>query len=193
MEILLKPTSNKLMVGYEWMIDNEFLNDNTFKITLTSDMLIDFQIKFSILIGETVTYWFTLIVLSALRRFDNENMLSLMNLILSGTESGKQDTSSSSGNYLTHVVDADIGPINDQVLLAEVQLTAQHNVLTNEQHHIGPIITLTLSELIDPISDDDLETAFEPPNVSVNLTLVISSCELCSILIPSISLEDPIT
>ncbi|GKD73949.1 hypothetical protein Tco_1332231 [Tanacetum coccineum] len=27
-----------------------------------------------------VTHWFTLIVLSALRRFDNENMLSLMNL-----------------------------------------------------------------------------------------------------------------
>nr|GFC99498.1 hypothetical protein [Tanacetum cinerariifolium] len=27
-------------------------------------------------------HWFTLIVLSALRRSDNENMLSLMNLIL---------------------------------------------------------------------------------------------------------------
>nr|GEU28729.1 hypothetical protein [Tanacetum cinerariifolium] len=43
MEILLEPTSNKLMV---------------------------------------VTHWFTLIVLSALRRSDNQNMLSLMNLIL---------------------------------------------------------------------------------------------------------------
>nr|GEV51107.1 hypothetical protein [Tanacetum cinerariifolium] len=32
-------------------------------------------------VGETVTHWFTLIVLSALRRSDNENMLSLMNLI----------------------------------------------------------------------------------------------------------------
>ncbi|GJU79576.1 hypothetical protein Tco_1281941, partial [Tanacetum coccineum] len=42
MEILLEPTSNKLMV---------------------------------------VTHWFTLIVLSALRRSGNENMLSLMNLI----------------------------------------------------------------------------------------------------------------
>nr|GEW96703.1 hypothetical protein [Tanacetum cinerariifolium] len=31
---------------------------------------------------EIVTYWFTHIVLSALRRFDNENMLSLKNLIL---------------------------------------------------------------------------------------------------------------
>nr|GEY43649.1 hypothetical protein [Tanacetum cinerariifolium] len=31
---------------------------------------------------EIVTHWFTLIVLSALRRFDNENMLSLVILIL---------------------------------------------------------------------------------------------------------------
>nr|GEW89869.1 hypothetical protein [Tanacetum cinerariifolium] len=62
MEILLEPTSNKLMVA--------------------SDTLIDFQIKFSISIGETVTHWFTLIVLSTLRRSDKENMLSLMNLIL---------------------------------------------------------------------------------------------------------------
>ncbi|GKC78527.1 hypothetical protein Tco_1129301, partial [Tanacetum coccineum] len=37
-----------------------------------------------------------------------------------GTESGKQDTSSGSGNYLTHVVDADIRPVNNQVPLAEV-------------------------------------------------------------------------
>nr|GEY66438.1 hypothetical protein [Tanacetum cinerariifolium] len=33
-------------------------------------------------VSETVTHWFTLIVLSALRRSNNENMLSLMNLIL---------------------------------------------------------------------------------------------------------------
>ncbi|GJT37478.1 hypothetical protein Tco_0937343 [Tanacetum coccineum] len=42
----------------------------------------------------------------------------------SGTESGKQDTSSSSGNYLTHVVDANLRPVNDQVPLAE---TKDHN------------------------------------------------------------------
>nr|GEZ84000.1 hypothetical protein [Tanacetum cinerariifolium] len=52
------------------------------KTTLASDTLIDFQIKFSISIGEKVTHWFTLIVLSALRRSDNENTLSLINLIL---------------------------------------------------------------------------------------------------------------
>nr|GEV02858.1 reverse transcriptase domain-containing protein [Tanacetum cinerariifolium] len=42
-------------------------------------LLIDFQIKFSLSISEIVTHWFTLIVLSALRHSDNENMLSLVN------------------------------------------------------------------------------------------------------------------
>ncbi|GJU56426.1 hypothetical protein Tco_1230140 [Tanacetum coccineum] len=52
-----------------------------------------------------------------------------------GTESEKQDTSSSSGNYLTHIVDVDIRLVNDQIPFAEVQLIAQHNVLANEQQH----------------------------------------------------------
>nr|GFC04212.1 hypothetical protein [Tanacetum cinerariifolium] len=73
MEILLESTSNKLMVGH--------------KTTLVSDLQIDFQIKFSLSISEIVTHWFTLIVLSALRRSDNENMLSLVILILSYYES----------------------------------------------------------------------------------------------------------
>ncbi|GJX04020.1 hypothetical protein Tco_0189936 [Tanacetum coccineum] len=53
----------------------------------------------------------------------------------SGTKSDKHDTYSSSGTYITHAVDADIRPVNDQVPFAEVQLTAQHNVLANEQQH----------------------------------------------------------
>nr|GEV59144.1 hypothetical protein [Tanacetum cinerariifolium] len=85
MEILLEPTSNKLMVGFELTIDDEFLKRLTLsmchKTTLASDMSIDFQMDFSISIGETVTQWFTLVVLSTLRSSDNENMLSLMNLI----------------------------------------------------------------------------------------------------------------
>nr|GEV04264.1 retrovirus-related Pol polyprotein from transposon TNT 1-94 [Tanacetum cinerariifolium] len=43
---------------------------------------ISHEVSYSISIGETVTHWFTLIVLSALRRSDNENVLSLINLIL---------------------------------------------------------------------------------------------------------------
>ncbi|GJT61447.1 hypothetical protein Tco_1004980 [Tanacetum coccineum] len=53
----------------------------------------------------------------------------------SGTKSDEHITSSSSGTYITHAVDADIRPVNDQVPFAEVQLTAQHNVLANEQQH----------------------------------------------------------
>ncbi|GJR97696.1 hypothetical protein Tco_0269870 [Tanacetum coccineum] len=61
-----------------------------------------------------------------------------------GTKSDKHDKSSSSGTYITHAVDADIRPVNDQVPFAEVQLTAQHNVLANEQQH---------TEQFEPIYD----------------------------------------
>ncbi|GKE79069.1 hypothetical protein Tco_1545189 [Tanacetum coccineum] len=49
----------------------------------------------------------------------------------SGTKSYKNDTSSSSRTYITHVADADIRSVKDK----EVQLTAVQNVLANEQHH----------------------------------------------------------
>nr|GEV05295.1 reverse transcriptase domain-containing protein [Tanacetum cinerariifolium] len=52
-----------------------------------------------------------------------------------GTKSDEHITSSCSGTYITHVVDADIRPVNDQEPSAEVHLTAQHNVLANEQQH----------------------------------------------------------
>ncbi|GKF39770.1 hypothetical protein Tco_0119831, partial [Tanacetum coccineum] len=41
----------------------------------------------------------------------------------SGTKSDKHDTSISSGPFITHAVDADIRPVNDQLLMAEVQKT----------------------------------------------------------------------
>nr|GEW72388.1 hypothetical protein [Tanacetum cinerariifolium] len=75
-----------------------------------------------------------------------------------GTEFGKHDTSSSSRNYLTHVVDADIRPLNDQMPFVEVQLTAQHNVLANEQHHTEqsePIYDTYLLEKIDSNTTPD--------------------------------------
>nr|GEW85891.1 hypothetical protein [Tanacetum cinerariifolium] len=49
--------------------------------------------------------------------------------LLSGTKSDEHITSSSSGTYITHVMDADIRTVNDQVPSAKVHLTAQHNVL----------------------------------------------------------------
>nr|GEX43560.1 hypothetical protein [Tanacetum cinerariifolium] len=69
-----------------------------------------------------------------------------------GIESGMHDTSSSSGNYITRVVDANIRPVNVQVPVAEAQLTAQHNVLANEQQHTDqsePIYDTYLLEKVD--------------------------------------------
>ncbi|GJW33888.1 hypothetical protein Tco_0053920 [Tanacetum coccineum] len=76
----------------------------------------------------------------------------------SGTKSDKHDTSSSSGTYITHAVDADIRPVNDQVPFAEVQLTAQHNVLANEQQHTEqsePIYDTYLLEKVDSNTTPD--------------------------------------
>nr|GEU42521.1 hypothetical protein [Tanacetum cinerariifolium] len=76
------------------------------KTTFVSDLLIDFQIKFSLSIGEIVTHWFTLIALSALRRSNNENMLSLVILILRGvtpalSSIGVKPSTSTSGSQLS--------------------------------------------------------------------------------------------
>ncbi|GKD16481.1 hypothetical protein Tco_1205639 [Tanacetum coccineum] len=76
----------------------------------------------------------------------------------SGTKSDKHITSSSSGNYITHIVDADIIPVNDQVPFTEVQLTAQHNVSANEQQHTDqskPIYDTYLLEKIDSNTTPD--------------------------------------
>ncbi|GJW14044.1 hypothetical protein Tco_0018177 [Tanacetum coccineum] len=76
----------------------------------------------------------------------------------SGTKSDKHDTSSSSGTYITHAVDADIRLVNDQVLFAEVQLATQHNVLANEQQHTEqskPIYDTYLLEKVDSNTTPD--------------------------------------
>ncbi|GJZ08494.1 hypothetical protein Tco_0542777 [Tanacetum coccineum] len=76
----------------------------------------------------------------------------------SGTKSDKHDTSSSSGTYITHAVDADIRPVNDQVPFAEVQLIAQHNVLANKQQHTEqsePIYDTYLLEKVDSNTTPD--------------------------------------
>ncbi|GJS05216.1 reverse transcriptase domain-containing protein [Tanacetum coccineum] len=49
-------------------------------------------------------------------------------------ESERHVSSSRSRND-THAEDVDIKPVNDKEPMAEVQLTAQHNVLANEQQH----------------------------------------------------------
>ncbi|GJT55122.1 retrovirus-related pol polyprotein from transposon TNT 1-94 [Tanacetum coccineum] len=93
------------------------------------------------------------------RMVDSEKILDA-NLVVtksSGTESEKHVTSSRSGND-THVEDADIKPVNDKEAMAEVQLTAQHNVLANEQQHSvqsGPICDTHLLEKVDSNTTPD--------------------------------------
>nr|GEW97427.1 hypothetical protein [Tanacetum cinerariifolium] len=76
----------------------------------------------------------------------------------SGIDTKKHDTSSSLGNYITHVVDANIRPANDEVPFAEVQLTAQHNVLANEQQRTEqsePIYDTYLLKKVDSNTTPD--------------------------------------
>ncbi|GJT62919.1 putative reverse transcriptase domain-containing protein [Tanacetum coccineum] len=76
----------------------------------------------------------------------------------SGTKSDEHITSSSSGTYITHVVDADIRPVNDQVPSAEVHLTTQHNVLANVQQHTNqsePSYDTYLLEKVDSNTTPD--------------------------------------
>nr|GEY46559.1 retrovirus-related Pol polyprotein from transposon TNT 1-94 [Tanacetum cinerariifolium] len=77
----------------------------------------------------------------------------------SETKSDKQDTSSRSRNYITHDVNAEIRPANNQEPFAEVQLTAQHNVFANEQQHTEqsePIYETYLLEKVDSNTTPDL-------------------------------------
>nr|GEY22429.1 hypothetical protein [Tanacetum cinerariifolium] len=77
----------------------------------------------------------------------------------SGTKSDEHITISSSGTYITHVVDVDIRPVNDQEPSAEVHLTAQHNVLANEQQHTDqsePSYDTYMLEKVDSNTTPDL-------------------------------------
>ncbi|GJR14063.1 hypothetical protein Tco_0796715 [Tanacetum coccineum] len=53
----------------------------------------------------------------------------------SGSESGKQNTRSRSGND-TDAANVDIRPIYDEELMAEVQLTTECNVFAIRQQHV---------------------------------------------------------
>nr|GEX11578.1 hypothetical protein [Tanacetum cinerariifolium] len=53
-----------------------------------------------------------------------------------GTESGMHDTSSSSGNYITHVMNANIRPVNDQVPF--VEFASQVDVINDLSKSVTP-------------------------------------------------------
>ncbi|GJR66607.1 hypothetical protein Tco_0012672 [Tanacetum coccineum] len=81
----------------------------------------------------------------------------------SGTKSDEHITSSSSGTYITHVVDEDIRPINNQVPSAEVHLIAQHNVLANEQQHTDQSELSYDTYLLEKV---DINTTPDSTNIS---------------------------
>ncbi|GJY73596.1 hypothetical protein Tco_0478027 [Tanacetum coccineum] len=105
----------------------------------------------------------------------------------SETKSDKQDTSSRSGNDTTHAVDAYIRPVNDQEPFSEVQLTAQHNVLANEQQHTEqsePIYDTYLLEKVDS------NTTPDSINISNRGGEIDQNAEKCQVTSP---LLDPLT
>nr|GEW90047.1 hypothetical protein [Tanacetum cinerariifolium] len=87
---------------------------------------------------------------------------SLVVIECSGTKSDEHITSSSLETYIRHVVDAYIRPINDQESSAEVHLTAQHNVLANEQHHTDQSEPSYDTHLLEKV---DSNTALDSTNM----------------------------
>ncbi|GJX50252.1 retrovirus-related pol polyprotein from transposon TNT 1-94 [Tanacetum coccineum] len=76
----------------------------------------------------------------------------------SGSESEKHDTNNRFEND-THAEDAYIKPVNDKEPMDEVELTTQHNVLANEQHHSEqskPIYDSYLLEKVESNTTPDL-------------------------------------
>ncbi|GJS39451.1 hypothetical protein Tco_0564494 [Tanacetum coccineum] len=82
----------------------------------------------------------------------------------SETKSDMHDTSNSSRTYITHVVDANIRPVNDQVPSAEVHLTVPHNVLATEQYQAkSPLLKAELvksKEMIEKETYNELSRSF---------------------------------
>ncbi|GKA43759.1 hypothetical protein Tco_0736483 [Tanacetum coccineum] len=74
MELLLEQTQQG--TSYKVSVSAEEVEELKRKVKINGE-----KKEALLTLSETVTHWFTLIVLSALRHSDNENMLSMMNLI----------------------------------------------------------------------------------------------------------------
>ncbi|GJW88743.1 hypothetical protein Tco_0164083 [Tanacetum coccineum] len=105
----------------------------------------------------------------------------------SGTKSDKQDISSSSGNYITHVVDADIRPVNDQVLFAEVQLNAHHNVLAYEQQHFVQYESIYDTHLLEKVDSNTTPNSTNMCHMGGEIDQSAKKCQVTSPLL------DPLT
>ncbi|GJU22221.1 hypothetical protein Tco_1155563 [Tanacetum coccineum] len=105
----------------------------------------------------------------------------------SRTKSDKQDTSNRLGNYTTHAVDADIRPVNDQEPFAEVQLTAQHNVLANEQQHTEQSEPIYDTYLLEKVDSNITHDSTNMSNIGGEIDQNAEKCQVTSPLL------DPLT
>ncbi|GJY45363.1 hypothetical protein Tco_0434426 [Tanacetum coccineum] len=94
----------------------------------------------------------------------------------SGTKSDKHDTSSSSGTYIKHAVDADIRPVNDQVPFAETKdhndsLIAQVNSKTVKNADLKAQIqekvfaNVALKNKLRKLKGNSVDTKFAKPSI----------------------------
>nr|GEV33809.1 retrotransposon protein, putative, unclassified [Tanacetum cinerariifolium] len=126
---------------------------------------------------------------NALSKSINETQMQMqegkVGMESSGTKSDEQDTNSRLGND-ADTKDAVIRPVNDHEPLAEVQLTAEHNVLANEQQHSvqsEPIYDTYLLEKVDSnITHDSTNMSHMGGEINQNA----KKCQVsCHILDPS--------
>nr|GEW30353.1 hypothetical protein [Tanacetum cinerariifolium] len=78
------------------------------------------------------------------------------------TESKRHVSSSRSGKD-THAEDPDINSVNDKMPMPEVQLTAEHNILANEQHHYEQSESIYDTYLLQKV---DRNTTHDSTNMS---------------------------
>ncbi|GJW93316.1 retrovirus-related pol polyprotein from transposon TNT 1-94 [Tanacetum coccineum] len=99
----------------------------------------------------------------------------------SETESERHVSSSRSGKDI-HAEDADINSVNDKQPMAEVQLTAEHNILTNEQQHYEQsesIYDIYLLEKVDRnTTPDSTDMSHRGGQISQNAVKCQVSCPL---------------
>ncbi|GKE09520.1 hypothetical protein Tco_1413071, partial [Tanacetum coccineum] len=97
------------------------------------------------------------------------------------TESERHISSSRSGND-THAEDELINSVNDKQPMVEVQLTAEHNILTNEQQHTvqsEPIYDTYLLEKVDSnITPDSTNISHRGGEIDQNAEQCQVSCPL---------------
>nr|GEU73520.1 hypothetical protein [Tanacetum cinerariifolium] len=125
------------------------------------------------------------------KRKDNSSKAFDVGLVVTEsneTQSERHVLSSRSGND-THTNDADINSVNDKQPMAEVQLSAEHNILANEQQHFEQSAFVYDTYLLEKV---DRNTTPESTNMrhmggEIDQNDDVKKCQvLCPLLDPSV-------